>query len=90
MDKLHEYVFNNLIALDQLINTLLNGSPDETLSSRAYRTEQNGKLFGKVFRPLIDLLFFWQSNHCLSAYYSELNRKQLPSEYEKGTTNARQ
>lgn len=89
MSKLNDYVFNNLIALDQQINTLLCGSPDETLSSRAYRTEQNNKLFGKVFRPLIDFLFFWQKNHCLSAYQSEIYRKQLPSEYKKGTEDAR-
>jgi hypothetical protein len=28
------YIWNLLIALDQLLNTILNGQPDETLSSK--------------------------------------------------------
>ena len=31
-----------LIAADQLVNALLAGWPDETLSSRAFRWEKNG------------------------------------------------
>ena len=84
-----KYIGNNLIALDQQLNALLLGSPDETLSSRAYRADVSNKLFGKLFRPLIDYLFFWQKYHCYSAYLSELHRKQLPNEYTEGTTNAR-
>jgi hypothetical protein len=30
----YRYLWNNLIALDQVINTLLGGDPDETMSSR--------------------------------------------------------
>ena len=74
-----QYLLYNAIAVDQLINTLLNGSPDETLSSRAYRTEQQGKYFGKFFRPLIDLLFWFDKNHCKGAYLAEINKLQLPS-----------
>ena len=77
--KVLPYIKNNLIAFDQGLNTLLGGYPDETLSSRAYRLEQKGKLFGRLFRPLIDLLFFWQDEHCYEAYLSELNRKQFPT-----------
>lgn len=68
------YLLQNLIAIDQLANTLLAGWADETLSSRAYRADRDGRLFGKVFRPLIDLLFFWQDQHCRDAYLSELGR----------------
>lgn len=67
------YVENNLIAIDQLLNTLLLGSPDETLSSRAYRTEQSGKILGTLLRPTIDLLFFFQDQHCKKAFTSEQN-----------------
>ena len=31
-----KYLFNILIALDQFVNTILGGSPDECISSRAY------------------------------------------------------
>lgn len=75
------YVFNNAIALDQMFNALLGGSPDETLSSRAYRTEQQNKIFGRFFRPVIDLVFFFDPLHCYEAYMSELNRRQLPPNF---------
>lgn len=68
------YLMQNLIALDQVGNTLLGGWADETLSSRAYRAEVDGKIFGKIFRPLIDLLFFFDKNHCRNAYLTEFRR----------------
>jgi len=32
------YLKNLALGIDQLLNTILGGLPDETLSSRAYRT----------------------------------------------------
>lgn len=64
-----------LIAFDQLINTLFGGWADETLSARMYREKRYG------WTAFIDMLFFWQENHCYSAYMSEMERKQLPKEY---------
>ncbi len=77
------YLTNIVIAVNQLANAVLNGSPDETLSARSWRTEQSGKTFGTFFRPLIDALFLLalQRNHCKKAYAEERARKQLPSEY---------
>jgi hypothetical protein len=77
------YLLNNAIALDQQLNTLLCGAPDETLSARAWRTEQTGKFFGKFFRPVIDTFFllFLQREHCKKAYFAELRRNQLPKDY---------
>ena len=67
------------IAVDQLINTFFGGWADETISSVAWRKRHEGK--GWAFlRALIDTLFFWQDNHCRSAWESELYRKQLPPE----------
>ena len=78
-------ILNTLIAIDQLAYVLLTlgaGSPDETLSAAAWRTEQAGKLGGRIFRPLIDLLF-WpaERDHCRKAYESERLGHQLPKEY---------
>lgn len=74
------------IAVDQLLYVLLTlgaGSPDETLSAAAYRTEQAGKWLGRVFRPLIDLLFWpFERDHCETAYLSELRGLHLPPEYQ--------
>lgn len=73
------------IAIDQLINALLGGGADETLSARCYRAHRDGKIMGKVFMRPIDLLFFWQGpNHCRNAYIKEFERKHYPSEYHGG------
>ena len=75
------WIKQNLIAIDQLLNTILFGYADETLSARAWRTEQDGKLFGKFFRPIIDFIFFFQKNHCHRSYISEVKRKHLNNHY---------
>ena len=67
-----------LIAIDQLVNAIFNGWPDETLSSRAWRWELNGKR--RWPRKVIDTLFFWEKDHCLGSYENERNGRQLPPE----------
>lgn len=69
-----------LIALDQFVNTLLWGYADETLSSRAYRHAEIKK-DRRWPMVIINALFFWQKDHCKSAYESEVERKQLPAGY---------
>lgn len=70
------YIKNILIALDQLLNTIFNGWPDETLSARAHRLEQErGR---KWPRFLIDLILFFDKDHCYQSYLSEIERRQLP------------
>lgn len=71
-----QYIKNNLIALDQLLNAIFCGACDETLSSRAYRLEQERGL--KWPRILIDTLLFFDRDHCYQSYLSEIERKQLP------------
>lgn len=75
------YVLSLAVAIDQLANALLLGSPDETLSSRAYRADRDGKAFGRIFRPMIDTLFFWQDQHCYDAYLAEVHRRQYPNSF---------
>lgn len=66
-----------LIAFDQLINALLWGYADETLSARAYRHAEIKKDRQWPMK-LINGLFFWQDNHCKQAYMSEIERAHLP------------
>lgn len=66
-----------LIALDQLINALLGGWADETLSSHAYRLDQDGKPFG-FMRRVIDLVLWFDPDHCKQSYLSETLRMQSP------------
>ena len=69
-------------ALDQLLNALLGGYCDESLSARAYRWRRDGKR--QWAAQTINALFFWQKDHCFSAYGNEQARRQLPPEYRKG------
>lgn len=82
--RLKEYGWNVLIALDQLVNTVLFGHPDETFSARTYRKAEAGQWFWRALRWVIDLAFRWESlNHCAEAYENEKNRAQCPKEYSK-------
>lgn len=67
-----------LISIDQLVNALLGGWPDETISSRAWRWEQDGTRSWP--RKLIDALFFAEKEHCRQSYISEREGRQLPPE----------
>ena len=67
-----------LIAVDQLINAVCGGWPDETLSSRAHRWHLSGKRSWP--RKVIDALFFWDVDHCRESYESERQGRQLPPE----------
>lgn len=59
------------IGFDQTGNSALGGWPDETLSSRAYRTGS----------PLVDLLDrIFGEDHCMNAYHAERRRAQWPPE----------
>lgn len=78
-------ILNILIALDQLawvILTLGNGHPDETISAALWRMESQGKWAGKLFRPVVDALFFFDPDHCLKAWRAERNKQQLPDAYQ--------
>ena len=70
-------LLNMLIALDQLafsIITLGSSATDETLSAAAFSTDQDGKFWGKFWRPKIDAIFRrWQPNHCRGEF--ELEQK---------------
>lgn len=68
------------LAVDQLLNTLLGGMADETLSARAWRLRNKSKR-GYYVRIVIDVIFFLDKDHCKSSYESELLRKHLPKEY---------
>jgi hypothetical protein len=87
IERLKRLPVELFISLDQLVNVLLLGSADETLSARAWRTEQKGRIFGRLFRPLIDLLFFWQPTgglgHCQQAFQRERAKFYLPPEYRE-------
>ena len=70
---MRHWLLQVFIALDQLVNALLGGWADETLSSRAWRMEAKRRPWGRVMRPLIDVLGHidpWRTDPCsLAARY---------------------
>ena len=66
------------VSVDQLANALLGGWPDETLSSRCWRWHVGGVRSWPC--RLVDVLFFWDRNHCQESYESERLRRQMPPE----------
>ena len=78
-----------LIALDQLVNALCGGWPDETISAVSFRLHRDGIRSWQM--RLIDTLFFFDREkdpdtgrvirHCEGSYLSELYGRQLPPEY---------
>ncbi len=81
MRLMKAWLLQLLIAIDQLINALIGGWADETLSSRAWRMarESNGWI---TVRNWIDLIFriFGERDHCLNSYMSEKLRAHVPPE----------
>lgn len=65
------YILRVMISLDVLVMALLNGKRNETLSAAAWSLEQDGKLAGRIFRPLIDALLWFDPCHCAVAYLNE-------------------
>jgi hypothetical protein len=80
---------NFLIAQDQAINCLIRidgewGSPDETLSARAWRVQEKHP----KWHVWIDRIFFWDREgdirHCQLAYENEVVRAHMPNAYRAG------
>lgn len=63
--KVGKWTLNVLIGVDQVVNAVICGDPDETISSRAGKLRKN-----KVWSfpaKVINTLFFWQKNHSMEA-----------------------
>lgn len=77
------------VAIDQVLNTLIGGLADETLSARAHRMREKQQRVWGWTANAIDALFFWQKdehgqrNHCKGSYESEVQRRHLPDHYKQ-------
>lgn len=58
---------NILISIDQLLNSLAGGDPDETISSRIGKLKQNEKEMPIVINALDWILENIDKNHCIEA-----------------------
>lgn len=65
---LSAYLLRILVSIDQLGNTVCDGNPDETISSRVGRNAIAGKKWALIAEKVINALFslLGQKNHCRS------------------------
>jgi hypothetical protein len=59
-----KYIWNILIAVDQLGNTIFGGDPQETISSRSDKAMKEGKKWGCIMCKFLSL---FQKDHCQKA-----------------------
>lgn len=59
--KIRQYVINQLLSFDHVINSLLLGDPNETLSQRTARAARYGKKLAKVICWCLNII---NKNHC--------------------------
>lgn len=58
--------------LSQGINcVLLNGSPDQTVSARAY-VNRCDPVWALTYHT-INVIFFWQEDHCRNSHWADVN-----------------
>lgn len=71
MQWVKAWFFKLLVVISQTINALiLNGEPDQTISSRAYSCN-NVKMWSLV-EQCINFVFFWDENHCYKSWVLDL------------------
>ena len=84
LDIIKHNFWQTILWFDQgcgiLFSTLVKqkGYADITLSARAYLWEQEGKF--KLLRKVIDIIFFWQKEHCKDAWETEKKLGHFPPE----------
>lgn len=54
---IHRYLLHVAVAIDQLVNAILAGNPDETISSRVGRGAKAGARWALIAEGIIDWIF---------------------------------
>ena len=69
--KTGKWIFNLLVSLDQLGNSLLGGDPDETVSSRSAKAQVRGALWGRAMCRTLDV---FDKGHCARSIEADEGR----------------
>lgn len=80
MKKILSYLYNVLLSLDQLLNTLLGGNPDITISARVgFNAKYNKNRVWKIIQAIINYTFepFDRKSHCYDAYLADKENYRL-------------
>ena len=68
------YFWNILIAIDQLVNTIFGGDPDETISSRTEKAKQRGQKWAIYLSKFLDL---FEKDHTKKSLEADEGKDQL-------------
>ena len=81
--------FRNIgISLSQLLHSVLGGNPDITLSAATYLRARNGSSqLNTYLKWAIDVIFFWEENHCKNAYERDLENAKITVKTLKSKSN---
>ena len=80
---IYRYFHNLFIAIDQFVNTLIGGDPDETFSSRVGKCQRGDHGFwwqcvGWPVALIVNLIFCWQGwNHCRNCIEDDEGANEL-------------
>lgn len=69
---MRRYLWNVLIAVDQLGNALAAGDPDETISSRAGKAQRAGRRWGCILCRMLD---WFERDHCAKSMETDEGAK---------------
>ena len=64
MAKHIRYFKNLMLGLDEFLNTVIGGAPGDTISGRAGRAREHGRVWGRGLCYLLELI---DKNHCTKA-----------------------
>lgn len=81
MSKISRYFWNILISIDQFVNTLCGGDPDETISSRLGKWALDGenkrgirKVVYQIVNAIVEL---FQKNHFQKSIETDRGNKKI-------------
>jgi len=84
---LHEsFLHRALVGLDQFMNVLTDGDPDETISSRAARAAEAGKPWGVGLSKFLNV---FQKDHGVKAQAGDVARAEQVQKLEEPELNGK-
>ena len=74
---LFAYLSNVLVSVDQVINALFFGDPDETISSRAGKARRLGSFKWMLIAEVLDwLCFVFERDHCRKSMERDRDKRR--------------
>lgn len=86
MNKIKQYFWNLFVAIDQLLNAILLGDPDETVSSRFGKwmsTAEKGSFKWRIAMFVCMMLNWLDKNHCIETIENDEGKDDLLREFLK-------